>query len=536
MQMNKFIAVIGVVTIALVLTLLVLQPLTRVVVGEPLSTQQSTLSKSLMNSANPAAQSSITSGAMSCREGIAGWEPYFSVGIDIRELTGGIYLDFTSHAAAPQMRPMEFIQVIRVRQNKDSQGNYLADYTTTPILSDEAGGVGPIIASAPGSLWLIGNEPDRGPDEPGGSAQDDTFPQLYARIYHDAYQFIKQRDPSAQVAVGGLVEVTPGRLQYLDIVWNTYATLYGHAMPVDVWNMHLYVLPEIRGIASVALGTDPTLAYGFAFTHTSGGPPIYTYGDHDNLSRFDEQVRRMRQWMKAHGQEDKPLLLSEFGLLYDEDVTDEFGENFTMPRATDFLTKTFNYLSTAADVSIGMPSDENRLVQQWVWYSVNNPLGYVSNLVTNTVPLTFTSVGNMFRTNVGTRPLRPNLQPRATTALTPIIQPDESSVTSTLLIQIVNNGNQLVSEPLTVTFYTDATLTQVIDSMVITSGIPGCARRRVTASVVWPDRGVGFHPFWIKVDSANAITETNEADNVITGQVFVGNQQLYLPLVFRNFP
>ena len=64
--------------------------------------------------------------------------------------------------------------------------------------------------------------------------------------------------------------------------------------------------------------------------------------------------------MKDHGQEDKPLLLSEFSLLYDEDVTDEFGVNLPMPRATTFLTKTFYYLSTASDSTIGMPSDNNR--------------------------------------------------------------------------------------------------------------------------------------------------------------------------------
>jgi len=40
---------------------------------------------------------------------------------------------------------------------------------------------GPIVASAPGALWLIGNEPDRGPD-PGytSGGQDDTT-RMYTR-------------------------------------------------------------------------------------------------------------------------------------------------------------------------------------------------------------------------------------------------------------------------------------------------------------------------------------------------------------------
>ena len=420
-----------------------------------------------LSAAGPVVNGTTTSSTLSCREGLVGWEPYLSTGIDIQALGGGVYLDFLAHAPAPQPNAMEYMQVIRVKQDK-ANGNYLPSYTTIPPLSDAGGGLGPIIASAPGSLWLIGNEPDRGPDTPGQiSPQDDTFPAMYARAYHDTYQFIKQRDPTAQVAVAGLVEVTPGRMQYWDIVWDTYASLYGTTMPVDVWNMHLYVLPEITGIAGVALGTDPSLAIGFTYTHASGVPNVYTLGDHDNLSVFDSQVRRMRQWMKDHGQEDKPLLLSEFGLLYDENVTDEFGVNFTMPRAATFLTKTFNYLATASDATIGMPSDGNRLVQQWEWFSTHYNLGHISNLVTNTTPYTFTGVGQMFRSNVASRALAPNLVPRLLGGSAPILTAGSPSVTATLPVEIVNNGNQLVTAPLSVTFYSDQALTQVIGSVVI---------------------------------------------------------------------
>lgn len=52
---------------------------------------------------------------------------------------------------------------------------------------------------------------------------------------------------------------------------------------------------------------------------------------------FDEQIRDMRQWMKDHGQQDKPLLLTEFSVLYPyiQDpggtcfVQDEYGQCFT---------------------------------------------------------------------------------------------------------------------------------------------------------------------------------------------------------------
>ena len=134
----------------------------------------------------------------------------------------------------------------------------------------------PSIRTAPGSLWIVGNEPDRGPnpEDCTRGVQDDTYPEVYARFYHDVYAFIKQRDPSAQVAIAGLVQVTPGRLQYLDKVWQEYQNGYSSAMPVDVWNMHLYILPEAlpngqpNGIANIALGTSPSLAI-----RESGGNP-----------------------------------------------------------------------------------------------------------------------------------------------------------------------------------------------------------------------------------------------------------------------
>ncbi len=113
----------------------------------------------------------------------------------------------------------------------------------------------------------MGNEVERGPN-PGSleGPQGDTHPEVYAQAYHDVYHFIKQRDRTAQVSPSALVEVTPARLQYLDIVWNTYRSMYGHDMPVDLWTMHLYVLSEAHAngqpndVASIPLGVDPALA------------------------------------------------------------------------------------------------------------------------------------------------------------------------------------------------------------------------------------------------------------------------------------
>ncbi len=72
-----------------------------------------------------------------------------------------------------------------------------------PALTEAS--LGNLVRAMPGSIWIVGNEPDRGPS-PGScsqGAQGDTFPEVYARAYHDVYAFIKQRDPSARIANAG---------------------------------------------------------------------------------------------------------------------------------------------------------------------------------------------------------------------------------------------------------------------------------------------------------------------------------------------
>ncbi len=70
------------------------------------------------------------------------------------------------------------------------------------------------VANNLGRTWIIGNEADN-------IWQDNVLPQDYAVAYHDAYFFIKQRDPTAQIAINGVTQGTPLRLQWLDLVWNS---------------------------------------------------------------------------------------------------------------------------------------------------------------------------------------------------------------------------------------------------------------------------------------------------------------------------
>ena len=40
--------------------------------------------------------------------------------------------------------------------------------------------------------------------------------------YHELYTLIKGADPTARLAIGGVIQATPLRLEYLTKVWNEY--------------------------------------------------------------------------------------------------------------------------------------------------------------------------------------------------------------------------------------------------------------------------------------------------------------------------
>ncbi|MEM7115503.1 MAG: hypothetical protein AAF614_23885 [Chloroflexota bacterium] len=503
--------------------------------------------------AKPAAETAVsatenTNDLANCRYGVAPVAAPHTPWVE--NLGAGWYLEFFAKTIPdPPANNAEFFQVIRIHQNKTETGEYLPGYTTTPPLGSTT--LDNHIMNNPGSVWIVGNEVDRGPNDGDvESLQDDTFPEVYAQAYHDTYEYIKQRDPSARIANSGLVQVTPGRLQYLDLMWQAHIDLYGYPMSVDIWNIHLYILPELdvhgnpNGIANVALGTDPSLG-----RQESGGnanlcgfDTIYCFAEHDDINVFAQQVRAMRQWMKDHGQQNKPLILSEYSLLFPYIVEgdgcflqDEFGNCFTPERVQQFMQASFSFLENARDPELGFPLDDDRLVQQWLWFAGNSPLqNDVSDLVnddlTELLPL-----GEMFRAHVEAQPVTRNLfVEKVNTSInyTPGLTETET-VTATLSVDIRNKGNHSVDTPYTVSFFADAAMTMPIGSTVVNPVQRGCALHGATAMVEWPGLAPGKHSFWVLVDSEDVVVETpaNNIDNQGVGFVLVDPQQISLPII-----
>ena len=210
----------------------------------------------------------------------------------------------------------------------------------------------------PGSVWIIGNEPDN-------IWQDNVTAEVYARLYHDYWTAIKSADPGALLAIGAVSQPTRLRLAYLERVLAEYERLYGEKMPVDWWNVHGYVLREERG----SWGADIPPG----FNDSSG--LIIEPNQHGDLLLFEQGLRSFRAWMAQNGYRDRPLALTEFGLL----MGDDFG--YTIDVRTAYLTSTFEWLNAATDSQTGYPADGNRLVQRWAWFSLGDEVYPLADLV-----------------------------------------------------------------------------------------------------------------------------------------------------------
>ena len=79
--------------------------------------------------------------------------------------------------------------------------------------------------------------------------------------------------------------------------------------------------------------------------------------------------------MDRHGQRDKALIVTEYGILMPE----EYG--FPPETVADYMRRSFDLLLHTRDPEIGYPADDNRLVQRLLWYSLSDTTYPTGNLV-----------------------------------------------------------------------------------------------------------------------------------------------------------
>ncbi len=260
-------------------------------------------------------------------------------------LGAGWYLDWTVKDIEPGATPERW-QLVSIRIHAGT-------WTSSPSMDQ----IAKIAQKDPGSVWVIGNEPDV-------IWQDSLPPEIYAQAYHDLYALLKQADRTAQVATAGISEATPLRLAYLDRVLAEYRQRYGSPLPADWWTVHGFVLREEKGSWGVDIPPG--------FTQTTG--KLYEVEDHGRFDLFSGQLEEFRKWMAANGYRNTPLALTEFGILMSEDL------GYPPETTAAYLKQTFTWLATANDGQVGYPADQNRLVQRWAWFSLSDHLYPASNL------------------------------------------------------------------------------------------------------------------------------------------------------------
>lgn len=305
---------------------------------------------------------------------------------EIRSLKAGWYVDWRVNANAARPSGIEYMPMIRMHQTV-SCGNWVMpdraacpyvepyEYTYTP----SASAITSMARRNPGLIWLLGNEMDR--LDWNGGGQDEMLPELYAVAYKELRDLIKGADPTAKIAIGGIIQATPMRLAYLTKAWDEYQRLYGEEMPVDVWNVHAFIASEECQWQRPDGGDRVLVCYG------AGVPPgetekqgAYIGEDwkHIDRSTFDQQIRAFRAWMKDRGQQEKPLIVTEYGVLYESvpcnnSCPDPNAYNLQDPDVVhDFMLWTFDYFMDTKDCDLGYAADDCRLVQRWAWFSLED--------------------------------------------------------------------------------------------------------------------------------------------------------------------
>lgn len=306
----------------------------------------------------------------------------------------------------------------------------------------------------------------------------------------------------------------------------------------------------------IALGTDPNLALfstndpklcpSPALPDVAANDPrpdVYCKAEHDSVRVFGEQVYNLRRWMKAHGQQDKPLIISEYGSLFAyvggqpdgtcERRQDEFGQCMYPERVTKYLRGTAAFMENAKDPELGYSRDDFRLVQRWLWYSMYTPelVGDSSHLLVDGYeaypqgsPDALTMMGQAFRDEALSHATQNLVASEAKSATVFVPSPGERGE-ATLTASFHNGGTYSIVAPFRVTFYSDAALTKTIGSVEVdptqSGPVAGCTWTEAdrTASVRWSGLPVGTHSYWAKIDSSAQIGETMESDNVTTAGV-----------------
>lgn len=458
-----------------------------------------------------------------CRFGVNGALGRYPVS----DLRIGWYLDYQATRVVSPPQGITYYPMIRLEQLPEGNFDYSifvnrAETNETQLQA--------VIEAHPGTYWFIGNEPDR------RQHQDDLEPHVYAKAYEYLYHRIKEADPTAKIVAGGIVQPTPLRLQYLDMMVQSYYDQFKQRMPVDAWSFHNFILNEAscayysqfypgdpNGLLNACWGADipPGL-------NDIDGQRLDVQ-DNTSLQKFEEQVVEFRKWMAKWGYRNTPAFLSEFGVLMPAGI---FNPDFDVTRVNNFMNETFNYLLTKKDLTLGYPGDDYRLVQRFSWYSVEDSIdhnGYLFDRNNPDAATSRTAYGDNFAAYTDNIAAEIDFKPLSVEMVNPPPLTGQGATTVTLEAVIANSGNLQTHMPAFVTFY---------NGDPVSGGVPLGAAQEIqlggcgeTTAVRFDWGGVTPGNYTIFVQVTTAVDEQVVDNNTASTQVQFATTRLFLPAV-----
>ncbi len=497
-----------------------------------------------------------------CRLGFAGANVPFSdypPGV-VESLRGGWLFNWSLGGWDKVTTGMRIAPSINVKQLKwdngyvevDWNAPYAVPYTYTVKPSIDI--IKRIVSQHPGNIWLVGNEIERRdwpygtPENPLGSlGQGEILPEVYAVAYHEIYHAIKTADPTAKVANGSIIFPSPLRLEYLTQILDEYEKRYHTPMPVDVWQIHLYLIPEQRdswvGGADIPVGLDDQTGM---FADFSAEEKVLLNKD---FSYVPGLLRDFRGWMKDHGQQNKPLIISEMAVLMPDWIMP--GEFTPIKIRDEFLYQALDFVFHETDPNLGYPLDDYRLVQSMWWWSFDMDYGYYTadgefrqayngNLAWSGLgeprnapnSMGISELGQYWAAYVAGVPDDINLRPIAVHPAAGLSHSGEP-VTVTVNLKIVNSGNVAVTTPFTVRFMKEGTST-ILASATVNGRLEGCGEVYDSLYTPIPNLAPGMHTIRVIVDYGNQVPEVKEYDNDWVFTILVSGHHLRLPLLIRR--
>jgi hypothetical protein len=445
-------------------------------------------------------------------------DPYGSAGYPLDTLGIGSYLNWGYGSKPDLPSSVEYVRVAFVGDGTDSW-----KYPNTVVNLPNA------LVKIRGATWIIGNEPDTTYNN-----QDNLLPEVYADRYYAMATLIRSQDPTAHIAFATVVQPTPLRIRYLDRVWNELVSKAGSFQAasalVDIWSIHSFILNEKPGSwgTGVPKGFESDFADAFITTN---------FDDTISISIFKQRIETFRQWMVSKGERNKPLWITEYGSLIPSTPVWWTGyKPITDQQSADFMTATFDYMLTASNPNTGMLDDQNRLVQRWFWYSLNDHTSnFGGSLFDQDNNKQITLVGTKFRDYV------PPLQVPSDVKVLPgySVQPtvyksNGTRVDYALNVQVGTASSANAPDKAYVSLYEGGVR---IAGPVLTNQIGRCGGVQ-SALLPWPNVTPGStHTLEIRVSPATR-TDTDLSNNqavfTVPGSALgLPGQQKYLPMLTR---